>query len=144
MSIAVEKRASAKISAKFTGPNRVELVRGGKPYFDLLLKLIEEAQETIHLQVYIFDGDETGQQVADALIAAAKRKVAVFVLVDGYASRSLDRALIERVRAAGVCFRFFEPLFKSSNFYFGRRLHHKIMVADAQHALIAGINISNR
>lgn len=144
MNIVAEKRTSAKISAKFTGPNHVQLVRGGKPYFDLLLRLIHEAQETIHLQVYIFDDDETGQQVADALIAAARRKVAVFVLVDGYASRSLDRPFINRIRDAGVCFRFFEPLFKSSNFYFGRRLHHKIMVADSQHALIAGINISNR
>ena len=144
MSIAAEKTISARISANFTGHNRVQLVRGGKPYFDLLLQLIDEAREIIHLQVYIFDDDETGQKVAEALIAAAKRKVAVFVLVDGYASRGLDREFINRIRSAGVCFRFFEPLFKSSNFYFGRRLHHKIMVADAQHALIAGINISNR
>ena len=105
MNIAAEKNAPARISAKFTGYNRVQLVRGGKPYFDMLIKLINEARETIHLQVYIFDGDETGQAVANALIAASQRKVAVFVLVDGYASRSLDRALITKMRDAGVCFR---------------------------------------
>lgn len=140
----VERKAPVKISAKFTGPNHVQLVRGGRPYFDLLIKLIHEARETIHLQVYIFDDDETGQAVAEALMSAARRKVAVFVLVDGYASRGLSREFIHRIRASGVCFRFFEPLFKSSNFYFGRRLHHKILVTDAQHSLIGGINISNR
>src|SRR5215216_2101615 len=81
----VEKRALRKVSGKFTGPNHVQLVRGGKDYFDLLHRLIRNAKETIHLQTYIFDEDETGRGVAEALMAAARRKVAVFVLVDGYA-----------------------------------------------------------
>lgn len=139
-----EKRVSRKVSGKFTGPNHIQLVRGGKDYFDTLLRLIRQAQETIHLQTYIFDHDETGREVAAALMDAARRGVAVFVLVDGYASKGLSRQFIQEIRAAGVCFRFFEPIFKSSNFYFGRRLHHKIFVADALHSLIGGINISNR
>ncbi|HYE53279.1 MAG TPA: phospholipase D-like domain-containing protein [Chitinophagaceae bacterium] len=139
-----EKRPSRKVSVKFTPDNHVQLVRGGKEYFDLLLKLIHEAQETIHLQTYIFDDDETGRMVADALMGAARRKVAVYVLIDGYASRHISHEFVQEIRATGVYFRFFEPLFKSSNFYFGRRLHHKIFVADARHSLIGGINISNR
>jgi len=139
-----QKNLSRRVSAKFTSNNYVQLVRGGREYFDLLLKLINEAQSTIHLQTYIFDDDETGQQVADALIQAAERGVAVYVLIDGYASRHVSRDFVHNIRAAGVCFRFFEPLLKSSNYYFGRRMHHKIFVADAQHSLIGGINISNR
>jgi cardiolipin synthase A/B len=137
-------KPSRKVSAKFTGPNHVRLVRGGREYFDLLLELINNARETIHLQTYIFDADETGQSVGEALISAVRRGVAVFVLVDGYASRGLPRQFITHLRDAGVYFRFFEPLFRSSNFYFGRRLHHKVFVADALHSLIGGINISDR
>ena len=144
MNIVHEPRSSRKVSGKFTGPNNVRLVRGGKEYFDLLHELIRNAKETIHLQTYIFDEDETGIAVAEALMEAAQRKVAVFVLVDGYASRGLSREFITRIREAGVYFRFFEPLFRSNNFYFGRRLHHKIFVADALHSLTGGINISNR
>lgn len=144
MSTETEPRTSRKVSKKFTGPNHVQLVNGGRDYFDMLLRLIDQANDTIHLQTYIFDGDETGRLVADALMRAAKRGVKVFVLVDGYASRSLPRELVEQIRNAGVYFRFFEPLFKSSNFYFGRRMHHKIFVADAVHSLTGGINISNR
>lgn len=59
------------------------LVRGGKEYFDLLEKLIEEATHTIHLQVYIFDADETGQRVATALKNAAAKKVSVHLMADG-------------------------------------------------------------
>lgn len=144
MSTVTESRVSRKVSKKFIGPNHVQLVNGGKDYFDLLVRLINQATELIHLQTYIFDADETGRMVADALMKAAQRGVGVYVLVDGYASRSLPREFVEEVRNAGVYFRFFEPLFKSSNFYFGRRLHHKIFVADALHSLTGGINISNR
>lgn len=144
MSTVYAKPGSRKVSKKFTGPNNIKLVRGGKEYFDLLLELIRNARDTIHLQTYIFDEDETGRAVAEELVAATRRGVAVYVLVDGYASRSLSREFVSNIRAAGVYFRFFEPLFRSSNFYFGRRLHHKIFVADAVHSLIGGINISNR
>ena len=139
-----ERTSFRRVSKKFTGQNNVRLVRGGKEYFDLLVELIQKAKDTIHLQTYIFDSDETGQMVGEALMDAARRGVSVFVLIDGYASKNIDREFVTTVREAGVYFRFFEPLFKSSNFYFGRRLHHKIFVADALHSLIGGINISNR
>lgn len=120
------------------------IIRGGKAYFDLLLRMIENAKETLHLQMYIFDEDETGQMVAEALMNAASRKVAVYLLVDGYASQSLSHEFTGRLKNSGVHFRFFEPVFKSTHFYFGRRMHHKVLVADAACALVGGINISNR
>jgi cardiolipin synthase A/B len=124
--------------------NRIRLVHSGSEFFDLLLKLINEATDSIHLQTYIFDGDETGKRVGEALMAAAKRKVQVLVLADGFASRSLPQSLITAFNEAGVQFRFFEPLFRSKNFYFGRRLHHKVVVVDTRFALVGGINISDK
>jgi cardiolipin synthase A/B len=128
----------------YTVNNKVKLIRGGKEYFDLLIRLINAAAESIHLQTYLFESDETGTMVAQALIAAAKRKVNVHLLTDGYASQSLSKKIIQDLKDAGVHFRFFEPLLKSKHFYFGRRLHHKIFVADTRFALTGGINIANR
>ncbi len=124
--------------------SNAKLVRGGKAYFDLLLNLINQATESIHLQVYIFDDDETGVLVANALKAAAKRNVSVHVLADGYASQVLSKKFVAELEEAGIQFRFFEPFFKSRQFYFGRRMHHKIFIADAKYAITGGINISNR
>lgn len=132
------------VLAGYSAQNKVTLVRGGKDYFDLVLKMINQAVHTIHLQTYIYNDDETGKMVASALMAAAKRKVAVFLMVDGYASQTLSAAFIDELKAAGVHFRFFEPLFKSRNFYFGRRMHHKILVVDARYAITGGSNIANR
>ena len=123
--------------------NKIKLVRGGKPYFDQIIEMINRAKEIIQFQVYIFDYDETGKAVAEALMAAAKRKVQVYLMADGYASQKLPRSFIHEAEQSGIHFRFFEPLFKSRNSYFGRRMHHKVIVVDNRFALVGGVNISN-
>ncbi len=137
-------------AGKITSPsgysvqNKVSIIQGGQEYFDTLLRLINGAMESIHLQMYIYNDDETGILIADALKAAAKRKVDVHLMVDGYASQKISQGFIDELREAGIHFRFFEPFFKSMHFYFGRRMHHKIVVADAQYSLVGGINIADR
>jgi cardiolipin synthase len=123
--------------------NKIKLVRGGKPYFDQILEMINQAQEIIQLQVYIYDYDETGKAVTEALVAAAKRNVQVYLMADGYASQKLPKTFIHEVEQAGIHFRFFEPLFKSRHSYFGRRMHHKVIVVDNRFGMVGGVNISN-
>lgn len=137
-------KGSQSKPSEYNDLNKVKLIHGGKEYFDLLLSLIERAKESIHLQTYIYDDDETGRRIADALKEAVKRKVSVFLLADGYASQAMSKAFIKDMVAAGIQFRFFEPFFKGKHFYFGRRMHHKIVVVDTLYALVGGINISNR
>lgn len=124
--------------------NKVKLVHSGKEFFNLLKQLIDEARHSIHIQIYIFDEDTTGNFIADALIEAAKRKVAVYLVADGFASQSLSKEFIQKLRDAGIHFRFFEPLFKSRGFYFGRRMHHKVIVIDGIQALTGSMNIADR
>lgn len=128
----------------YTSPNKVKLIRGGTSYFDCLLQMIRNARESIHLQTYIYNDDETGMIVADALKVAAARKVSIYILADGYASKSLSKTFVTGLKASGINFRFFDPLFKSRYFYFGRRLHHKLIVVDSRYALVGGINIADR
>jgi cardiolipin synthase len=127
----------------YISSNKIKLVRGGKPYFDQILEMINQAREIIQLQVYIFDQDETGREVAAALMTASKRNVQVYLMTDGYASQGLSRTFIHELKDAGIRFRFFEPLFRSRHSYFGRRMHHKVIVVDNHFAMVGGINISN-
>ncbi|MCD6013065.1 MAG: phospholipase D/Transphosphatidylase [Flavipsychrobacter sp.] len=133
-----------KKQESFTTRNRVKIIRGGAEYFQLIEEIADSAQYSLHLQTYIYDEDETGKKIADALIRAARRNVLVYVLLDGYASQHLSEEFIARLKSAGIHFRFFMPLFKSEYFYLGRRLHHKVVVADGRVCMTAGINISNR
>lgn len=132
------------MSLEYSIHNKVKIIRAGKEYFDLLLHLINTATDSIHLQTYIYDDDETGMLIADALKSSAKRNVEVYLLTDGYASQIMSQKFIYELRDAGIHFRFFEPFFRSKYFYLGRRMHHKVFVADAKFALVGGINIANR
>ncbi|MBB1283541.1 phospholipase [Flavisolibacter sp. BT320] len=129
---------------KFSQKNKVTLVKGGRPFFDMLHGLINGARHSIHLQTYIFSSDQTGLALAEHLVMAARRGVQVYLMADGYASRALPKDFIQKLETAGIHFRYFEPLFRGSDFYFGRRLHHKVFVVDHQKALVSGSNIADR
>ena len=133
-----------QMSNLYTEHNRVMLVRGGMQYFTVMKESIRQAQHSVHLQTYIFEEDETGEEIAVELINASLRGVKVYLLLDGYASRELSDPFLRRLTDSGIRFRFFEPILKGKSFYFGRRLHHKVLVADAQIALVGGVNISNK
>jgi cardiolipin synthase A/B len=121
----------------------VRLVRSGSEFFELLERMIRKSAQIIHFQTYIFSDDETGQRIGRALAEAALRGVRVYLVVDGYASQDLSGSFIQHLENAGIKFRFFDPVWKSKYFYFGRRLHHKVVVVDGKQALVGGINISN-
>jgi len=132
------------MAEQFTTRNRISLVYSGEDYFSLLIKLIDKAKQTIHLQVYIYENDATGRKVGEALKAAARRGVSVYLHVDGYASQRLRGQFKHDLEQAGVHFKFFQPLLKSRHFYFGRRLHYKVFVVDGIYALVGGLNIGDR
>lgn len=133
-----------KYSDHYTINNYIELVRGGKEYFLRLEQLINQAEHCIQMQVYIFVNDSTGSAIAEALMRAAQRGITVLLMVDGYASQNLPNAFIKKLRNAGIYFKFFEPLIRSRHFYFGRRMHQKVIVIDGRYAIVGGINIADR
>lgn len=135
--------ASPNLSG-FTYSNQVELIRGGKEFFRLLKLLIDQAQKTIYFQIYIFHNDSTGREIADALIAAAQRNVNVYVLFDAYASKHLSNAFIDKLIDSGIHFRWFKSSFRHKRFYFGRRMHHKVIVIDSTKSLVCGLNVSDK
>lgn len=129
---------------EFIPGHTVRLVHGGESYFDALLELINESKHILHLQVYIFELDETGNKVLQALEAAVHRGVAVFLVVDGFGSMSLGSAFKSRMQEVGIAFRFFSEMPFPGIFQAGRRLHHKVCVADKIKVLVGGINIANK
>lgn len=122
----------------------LKLVFSGSDYFETLEKIINEAKDTIHIQTYIFEIDDTGSAVLLALKNAVQRGVRIYVLADAYGSKSLSKKIISKINSDGINFRLFSPLFSSESIYVGRRLHHKIVVADKKIALVGGINIADK
>jgi cardiolipin synthase len=122
----------------------LELVHSGEDYFARLEAIIHEAQSQIQLQMYLFENDATGKRIINALKEAALRKVEIYVLLDGLGSLNFPAEQIKELKYSGVNIRFFAPLFSTYTFYLGRRLHRKVVVADAKVALVGGINIADK
>jgi len=123
---------------------KIELVHSGFDYFSRLEEIIKNAKTEIHLQMYIFEDDTTGNRIINNLIEAAIRNVKIYLLLDGFGSYSLSSESILRMKLSGIQLRFFSPLLSANSFYIGRRMHHKVLVADSRIALIGGINIANK
>lgn len=132
------------VSTGYTIYNRAHLVRGGRDYFAAMEEIIRSARHSIHLQIYIFEEDVTGKYIANLLREAAMRGVEVWLMVDGYASRGLSEAFLKGLETSGIRFRYFEPLLQGGSWYVGRRMHHKVLVADALRGLVGGLNVSDR
>jgi len=131
--------------AQYLPGNELTLMGSGEDFFSRLIDLINNAQKLIHFQVYIFDEDRTGKEVAVALKKARQRGVEIYLTVDSYGSKSLSPGFIADLQQSGVQFKFFSPLPKRFYvFRIGRRLHSKVMVADHSEALIGGINIADK
>src|SRR5687768_433109 len=94
---------------EFAEGNRLSLLESGREYFPALEAAFEEAREEIHLETYIYEDDVAGRRVGEALVRAARRGVAAHLLVDGYGSKRLGAAFIERMRAAGVKLLVYRP-----------------------------------
>lgn len=120
------------------------LVHSGEDYFYRLERIILEAQTEIHIQTYIFDYDTIGKKIIDALKIAASRNIKIDILLDGFGSFSFPEEAIKDLTKIGINIRFFSPFFSANSLYIGRRLHHKIVVADSKTVLIGGINIADK
>jgi len=129
---------------EITEGNRLTLLRNGAEYFPALEAAIRGARREVFLETYIFADDASARRITDALIDAAGRGVAVHVLVDGFGSRDLMAPdLGERLIAAGAKFLVFRPEVRWYQFRRQRlrRMHRKIVVADARVGFVGGINI---
>lgn len=131
-------------SREYKEGHSVELLRSGRPYFAACRKAIDEARHFIHFQTYIVDDDDTGRSFIASLIKAAKRGVKVYFLLDAYGGDSFSKDLARQVEEAGILFRLFSPGLISKDFQFSLRLHHKVLVADGQLAIVGGMNVANR
>jgi cardiolipin synthase len=128
--------SSSPIHAEIGG-NLIEVIESGDTRLHALLALINGAEHSLKMLMYMFNPDHAGGVVHDALLAAARRGVEVKLLIDGFGS--------------GVAPPFFADLGEAGGGYcvfhpsIGRRYllrnHQKLITADDRVAIIGGANI---
>ena len=130
-------------SGALVAGNQVRLLQSGAEFFPALIAAIDAAQIEVRFETYIFNLDDSGTRVGEALVQAAARGVRVALLLDGVGCRLLPPTWLDTIRRAGVRVLVYRPP------HFGwltnplnlRRLHRKLVVIDARIAFLGGVNI---
>ena len=120
--------------------NRLELIESGEARLAELLKIVERAEESLRLIFYIFDSDESGHRVRDALVQAAERGVRVRLLVDGFGCSTAEPEFFKPIKEAGGDFCVFNPRYGARYLV---RNHQKLVVADKTVGIIGGANVQD-
>src|SRR5258706_16344611 len=82
--------------------NHARLINSGNDFFETLVRMIDAATSVIHFKNYIFDDDETGRRISNALNDAALRGVKVFLMLYAVGDRPLDDYVIQSLRTSGA------------------------------------------
>ncbi len=128
----------------FTGGNQVQLLKGGHDLFPALATCIDAAKSSVWLALYIVSPLGQSGGVLQSLMRAARRGVAVHLVVDGLGSRDAPDALWKELVASGVKLAVYRPIQHFTAFLDTRqwrRMHLKLCVVDGAHAFIGGINL---
>ena len=119
------------------------------------LALIDSAQHSIDLQVYIWSNDESGRLLHDRVLAAAERGVSVRLLVDDMPKDCPDRVTALVSSLPNLHLRRFNPgrirtvkIARSIQMMtqfrvLNRRMHNKQLMVDGRWGIIGSRNIGN-
>jgi cardiolipin synthase A/B len=120
----------------------VELLDGGDRAYPAMLSAIAHARTSVALEAYAFSPLGVGARFLEALGNAARRGVAVRVVIDGWGSARRGRAVAKSLREAGCVVRIYHRLLGLLVGRFGRN-HRKLLIVDDEIAFLGGINIGD-
>ena len=126
--------------------NRLRIIESPENIIGSILRDIDQAQSTCHLQFYIWEEGGMVDKVVDALLRAAHRGVVCRILLDDIGSRSfLNSSTARRMRESGIRIQASLPagIIKA---FFARidiRNHRKIVVIDGHIAYTGSQNMAD-
>ncbi len=125
--------------------NKVRLLIDGLATYAAMFEAVENAKDSINIETFIFEDDETGRTFADLLLKKQTEGVQVNIIYDSVGSYSTPRTFFKRLQDAGIQVLEFNPVnpFKAlGRFQLIHRDHRKILVVDGKVAIMGGVNIS--
>ncbi len=131
--------------ALLTTRNRVEILNNGDNTFSSIISELKRAKDHIHLEYYIIDNDNIGNEIRELLISKAKEGVKVRLIYDDVGCWKLGRKFLGSLEKAGVELYPFMPVripFLANRINY--RNHRKIIVVDGRVGFVGGINIADR
>ncbi len=124
--------------------NSGRILIDGQETFDALFEVIDAAEHYLLVQFYIYRDDGLGREVADRLMAAARRGVRVWLAYDVFRPISLRPRLLREMAEAGIRIthsRSGGPVVR--RFQVNFRNHRKALIADGRVGFLGGLNVGD-
>ncbi len=132
-------------SSILTIGNQIDVLNNGDATFESIISALKDAKHSIHLQYYIFDEDEIGNQILEILKEKASEGVEVRMIVDDVGSWELKRSFFTQMKKCGIeVYSFLTVRFPSLTSKVNYRNHRKIVVVDGEIGFLGGLNVADR
>lgn len=127
--------------------NRLRLFTSGDRTFRALWTDINQAEERVWMETYIFDPDAVGRRTLRALTDAARRGCDVVLIYDSQGSSEVTEAFFRPLREAGGDVVAFNPVYpwhrvRQRLMNPLHRDHRKLLIVDDRTAYTGGANVS--
>lgn len=135
----------AIVGSPLTAGNDVRLLQDGPATYGAMFAAMRAAKDHIHMETFILDDDEVGQQFAEVLIAKQRDGVQVRLIHDSVGTLSTPAAFFKRLTDSGAKvleFNPVNPLAARTGWQVNQRDHRKLLIVDGHTAFLGGINIS--
>lgn len=123
--------------------NQIELLADGDQFFPRMLDAIDQARDTIDVEMYLFESGATANRFISRLGAAVTRGVTVRLLLDYFGSYRLVQKDVLRIRELGIDLRFFNRIRRHKLLRNLSRDHRKIVITDRTFAFVGGAGITD-
>lgn len=125
--------------------NKVTLLQDGPATYKAMLASIKDARSHIHMETYILEDDEVGQQFSKAFIDKQQQGIPVSIIYDSVGALTTPAEFFKKMTEVGVQvvqFNPVNPLTAKAGWNVNQRDHRKLLVIDGRMAFLGGINIS--
>ncbi|MEX2273074.1 MAG: phospholipase D-like domain-containing protein [Vicinamibacterales bacterium] len=134
---------AAIAGSPLTRGGRFEVLTNGVQIMPAMLAAIQQARERIVFETYVFTDGMYARQFSEALAAAARRGVRVFLLLDAIGAKGIGAANEKTLRDAGVAVAWFNPISFRHAEEINGRTHRKILVVDGTVGFTGGVGIAD-
>lgn len=122
--------------------NALALHVDGERFMPAMLAAIDAASWQLDLEFYLLEEGACAAALVTALEAACRRGVRVRCLFDALGGRRLGQS-VQRLQAAGVILRWYNPLGWRHGLRNLHRDHRKLLLVDARQAWVGGAGITD-
>lgn len=134
---------SLLVGGSLTTGDRYDVLRNGDEIFPAMLDAVRQAKQRISFESFIYADGEIARTFTSAFADAARRGVAVRIVLDAFGSSELPDEYEQQLRNAGVRVVWFNPLSPLTIEEANYRTHRKVMVVDGHRAFTGGVGLAD-